>query len=446
MLLPLLAFAALAPPPGAWVHVPAFSRKYRTACSTCHVAFPKLNVLGEAFRLNGYRFPDNDLLLRRDNPVPLGEEPWRDLWPRAIWPGDLPAAAALALRIQNDFVLTNASGTGMRLDMRLPNAVYLLGAATLGEAFAAFVESEWSREDGFDVLQAKLHVRQLLPWLGERVASLWLGLQDLFLFTFADRQVDRVGRSLFVWQRFQPSRITLPLVGGPLASGNEFNLVRTMPAVTVEGLVGGRGYWAVGVAQGAGTTTADNNARKDVFYKLRLKLGGLGLDGRYGGGGGPPTGTGGQLLDHALILEHFGYVGAEPVGAGDDRHRAFGFAARALVGPLDAGVGYVWRQSDDPWGIGLGPLTARSVFGKAEYLVLPWVMASVKAERFTVTLPATVAPTTPAGNRTMISPGLTLLIRHNVRLVAEGEWYPRADAGGPGYQERRAVVRLDLAF
>ncbi|MFQ6099600.1 MAG: hypothetical protein ACE5O2_17840, partial [Armatimonadota bacterium] len=34
--------------------VPAFARKYGTSCSRCHVAFPKLNAYGEAFKLRGY--------------------------------------------------------------------------------------------------------------------------------------------------------------------------------------------------------------------------------------------------------------------------------------------------------------------------------------------------------------------------------------------------------
>lgn len=38
--------------------IPAFSKKYRTECVTCHFHFPKLNSLGEAFRKLGYRFPD----------------------------------------------------------------------------------------------------------------------------------------------------------------------------------------------------------------------------------------------------------------------------------------------------------------------------------------------------------------------------------------------------
>jgi hypothetical protein len=40
--------------------VPAFARKYGTACQTCHTVFPKLNSFGEAFRRNGYLFPGND--------------------------------------------------------------------------------------------------------------------------------------------------------------------------------------------------------------------------------------------------------------------------------------------------------------------------------------------------------------------------------------------------
>ena len=37
--------------------IPAFARKYKTACITCHATFPRLTALGEAFRLNGYKMP-----------------------------------------------------------------------------------------------------------------------------------------------------------------------------------------------------------------------------------------------------------------------------------------------------------------------------------------------------------------------------------------------------
>jgi thiol-disulfide isomerase/thioredoxin len=37
--------------------IPAFSRKYKTSCSTCHYAAPMLNGFGKAFKNNGYRYP-----------------------------------------------------------------------------------------------------------------------------------------------------------------------------------------------------------------------------------------------------------------------------------------------------------------------------------------------------------------------------------------------------
>jgi hypothetical protein len=33
--------------------VPAFARKYKTSCVTCHTIFPKLTPFGEQFRRNG---------------------------------------------------------------------------------------------------------------------------------------------------------------------------------------------------------------------------------------------------------------------------------------------------------------------------------------------------------------------------------------------------------
>jgi len=61
-------FAALRPASA----VPAFSRKYKTSCVTCHTIFPKLNPFGEQFRRNGFRFPCIDSDAVKSDPVPLG--------------------------------------------------------------------------------------------------------------------------------------------------------------------------------------------------------------------------------------------------------------------------------------------------------------------------------------------------------------------------------------
>src|SRR5262249_42871806 len=45
--------------------LPLFARKHSLKCTTCHLAFPRLNSLGMAFRQNGYRLPGTK-----------GESPW----------------------------------------------------------------------------------------------------------------------------------------------------------------------------------------------------------------------------------------------------------------------------------------------------------------------------------------------------------------------------------
>jgi hypothetical protein len=76
--------------------VPAFARKYHTACSTCHLAFPVRNGFGEAFRNNGYRFPDStDEGMVKEEPIKLGQDSYKKIFPKAIWPSDIPNMPSL---------------------------------------------------------------------------------------------------------------------------------------------------------------------------------------------------------------------------------------------------------------------------------------------------------------------------------------------------------------
>ncbi len=78
--------------------VPAFARKYHTACSTCHLAFPVRNGFGEAFRNNGYRFPgDTDEEMIKEAPIQLGQEAYKNVFPDAIWPSDIPNMPSFGL-------------------------------------------------------------------------------------------------------------------------------------------------------------------------------------------------------------------------------------------------------------------------------------------------------------------------------------------------------------
>ena len=76
--------------------VPYFSRKYRTSCVTCHEAFPKRNAVGEGFRMRGFRFVDDESY-RKEEPVEMGDEAYKRLWPNAVWPSTIPAQIPLSL-------------------------------------------------------------------------------------------------------------------------------------------------------------------------------------------------------------------------------------------------------------------------------------------------------------------------------------------------------------
>lgn len=83
--------------------LPAFARKYQTSCATCHSVFPKLNPFGVAFKLNGYQFPENDEDKVKEEPVILGAEAYKFVWPGAIWPGSIPVTTPIAFRINSGF-------------------------------------------------------------------------------------------------------------------------------------------------------------------------------------------------------------------------------------------------------------------------------------------------------------------------------------------------------
>ncbi len=83
--------------------IPAFARKYKTSCVTCHIAYPKLTPFGEAFRRNGFQFPEGaDDEYIKEEPVSLGAEAYKEVFPDAVWPGQMPGTVPLAVRFEGE--------------------------------------------------------------------------------------------------------------------------------------------------------------------------------------------------------------------------------------------------------------------------------------------------------------------------------------------------------
>lgn len=118
--------------------IPVFARKYQTACQTCHWAtFPALNAFGKAFKDNGYRFPSDDEVYVKDTPVAMGGESWKKLFPKALWPSDLPYLPPLSILVTSDFTFTPKVPSG-ETSFNGIGEVELLTAGTLGESLSWF--------------------------------------------------------------------------------------------------------------------------------------------------------------------------------------------------------------------------------------------------------------------------------------------------------------------
>jgi hypothetical protein len=116
--------------------IPAFARKYKTSCITCHTVYPKLNPFGEAYRINGYQFPEDDLEKIKEEQLALGSEAYKRVWPDAVWPNSIPANHPFSVRGRMGFVVEKEDGTTSS-EFGRP-ALQVLAAGTMGEDITIF--------------------------------------------------------------------------------------------------------------------------------------------------------------------------------------------------------------------------------------------------------------------------------------------------------------------
>jgi hypothetical protein len=390
--------------------VPAFARKYHTACSTCHLAFPIRNGFGEAFRNNGYRFPDGtDEEMVKEEPIKLGSDAYKKQFPNAIWPSDLP---------------------------NMPTLGFLARAAaySLNDPVTNKHQSQFDQE--IDMFFAGTITNQI-SYIGDVAFSdTVVGQQFAF------------GRLQVLWT-FQPG-ITMAFgtVGFPeqfdmitLSAGGDLNgYAAQMPnpnkgvEIRLTGNMGGTfsGYSLI-AGVGRNSETAGLNPA--------INPGGSFTDTRYAratikfGGEGLLNGAGGKLgndiigLDNSVTLgfnvlnSGFGsnvnaastaLTNAVTATTGDYMygltHNAFGGDVRINYGNARL-VGQITRfaQVIDPLtGINYGKRNAYSVEG--DYWIYPWLFAAVRYEHMNDPL---------NGEFTKLIPGIGALLRPNFKVGLE---------------------------
>jgi hypothetical protein len=128
--------------------IPAFARKYRTACSTCHNDFPELNDFGWAFYKRGFKFPKDDATFVQIPQQMLGAPAYKQLFPKFIYPGEIPGSVPLGFRYEGYTQYNSkqplAIGFLPRVDLFAPNTFTALTAGSFGPNLSWWVDDDIS--------------------------------------------------------------------------------------------------------------------------------------------------------------------------------------------------------------------------------------------------------------------------------------------------------------
>ena len=412
--------------------IPAFARKYETSCQTCHVGFPKLNPFGEAFRLNGYRMPKETEDQIKIKPVSIGAEAYKKMWPKAIFPSDLPGQVPLALNVKMASVYGSSideSGHAItHNDFQFPQEANLFAGGTLGDHFSFLGEVTWAENaDGSGETEIeRMHLQAgsfigpehlINIKIGKFAPDLADGFQEMWLST--NNGVD----SLFSFNPIGPHGGT-----GLAEDGGGISLPSSVKGIELYGVGAHRFFYTVGIVNGLGPSASgnvDGNASKDLYARADYKFGGMGLDGDTTGIKLPPE----NWREHSLRVGLLGYHGNGTgvdfpfdEGAVNVQDRSFnraGIYASWLYDDLNVfGVALSGRDRLDTFDAnGLrtesGSFKYSTWFVQSDYVIVPPLQASLRYE--------SVSPPSAAEVKSLraLNAGLSYFAYANVKLMLE---------------------------
>lgn len=451
--------------------VPSFSRIYQTSCVTCHEAFPRRNAVGEAFRLNGFRFEDDEAY-RKVRQVDIGDEAYKKLWPKAVWPTTIPAHTPISIttRFLGEIDMDGTRDAGVLF--LFPEELELMWAGTLGDKFSVYGDVIFIQKDfgGLEVeswatLKAWLGIEDLL---GDNVLNLrlgTLGAQTFGLFTGRDE-------NNFTTHYYLYTSWTMPVPKPKLTDLNDFqgNNFSIGPQIGLEAHgFGARWRYGFGVVNGnlktAATEAPDsaisfmgaskNRGKKDFFFDTAFKLGGLGFDGSGATVDNPLTARPEYWRDDSLILSLWGYVGSSDIEIedaagvrweGEDDFWRLGLGAQQKIKDLTIGGGYMFGRNDNPYGnLSSKQVDSRAWYAEAMYFALPWLIPYGRYEGLDLDLPQGITGLDPDQDNARVVVGLKSLVRANVALSVEGNFYVKGAELQEGL-DRTLFVLLNLSF
>lgn len=396
--------------------LPTFARKFQTSCSTCHVSIPKLTAFGESFRLNGYQIPEGDEKYLKEKPVSMGAEPWKEVFPNAIWPGGIPGSFPLSAWILSD-AKAPLEGEDKEVEFDFPHEVELFMAGVMGEDVPFFVEVEW--EGGEVDAEAWMGLYSLFK--SERALNLRIGAFEINPLPMAFDHL-RLGKEHYLYNNWR--------VPG---SKNRFRFRGGKPGFELNGIVASRLFYSAGIVSPEGGI--------DGYGTLRYKIGGTPFD------RSAPTEEAadeavsaipsGFWVDNSFELAAFGYFGqAEISDDVTDNFRQIGFGARWTYQNFDLNAIYLFGKNDDPYGNGRS-VDTKSWHVEGSYYIYPWLIAEARYEALKLDeVNGTTKELLDQKNGVV---GLVWMLRANVKLITEATLYNKGS-------KKNDIFNIRLAF
>ncbi len=390
--------------------IPAFARKYKTSCTTCHTVFPKLNPFGEQFRRNNYRFPGIDSDAVKAEPIPLGTDEQKKMFPDAVWPGTLTPFPPLAFGFNGAAVIhpdrNSSAGAAdnhavLNIDNQIEEA-HLWAAGSIDDSITFYSELTFA-PDGVSIESASLYFNDLMG--PAHAVNIAIGKRGASLTSFAPH-------SSYI------SDMTLPMIPVTAlfgATSDPFLFGENHNGIELNGVVGGRLGYAAGIAAG---TNLDTRNSANIYAHAGYKLGGSTLDGEDTASEDPQDHSHHDHVDneHSVTFDVFGY---RSVSRFDDSMMALtkdtsltaGGALRLQYGVCELDTG-VFVQTDDHVLVDSEKVTTYAQWNEASWLPYPWLVVAARVEYLRVK-----SAGTGAVNDLRITPGVAALVRPNIRFA-----------------------------
>lgn len=402
--------------------IPTFARLYKTSCLTCHVAPPKLTPFGEVFRQNGYQIPKDGGESIKEEPLKLGADGYKKVFPKAVWPGAIPGALPLSFRARTGFTgEVTDTGTFTRftpatLQMMMAgtfsdNVTFFIGAHLFDLGVAGTLDRFYLQIDNIlsNVIPEHLLFARIGQFIPEMVPFL-SNHRSLTLTPYAMNTYDLSLGNIFL--------------AGHTHGAGPFGLENLQIGAELSGVAHGRLRYVAGVVNGNGPNTLDNNKAKDFYGRISAKAGGM----SFTNAGGIIAQSGQNWSEKSLIAGAFAYKGAKPnTGYKSPKDLDFyrvGGDLSIFFSDLNVFGGVIFGADEKVMASKLIANEYNLFFVEGNYIVFPWLIPVVRYEQANTenALPVQSMPGMDMGGtqgprRLVMS--VTCLLRANVKFIAE---------------------------